>query len=559
MRDLEALLRLGRWLDQHPEAMVPTARELLWVRDRQGHICRLEANPAQQAFEARRGRENIVLKARQMGMSTWIAGRFFLKTITRPGTLTLQVAHTREAAESLLSLVRRMWTELPEELRDGPLRLRRANAGQLVFGEIDSEIRVASAADVNAGRGLSVQQLHCSEVSRWPGNAGETLAGLRAALAPDGELVLESTPSGAYGAFYEAWTSGADFGGTSAAPEARTRANQGEACGYPSGSVMDGRAPGRLVRHFLPWWMEALYVGPRVPREAWTAEELGLVGRYGLSEVQIGFRRGLEQRFGTLRSQEFAEDAESCFRATGSCCFEVDALERRLAAVPEPLLRRRNGALRLWLPPVVGKEYLLGVDTAGGGADGDFAAVQVLEMATGLQCAELQERLRPAELAQVCAELGREYGGALVAVERNNHGSAVLAFLETEQHYRRVYAQHGQAGWLTSAASKPEMIARLGTLLVGSPERFMSRWFLGECRSFVTEEGGRSGAAPGAHDDLVMSMAIAQTVRAELLAGGVAARAGVPVHTDRGREVCIGADFEAAQKHDCGCAPSAFR
>ena len=64
--------------------------------------------------------------------------------------------------------------------------------------------------DVGAGRGLSVQNLHCSEVSRWPGDAAATLAGLRAALAPDGELVLESTPSGAYGAFYEEWCRGVE-------------------------------------------------------------------------------------------------------------------------------------------------------------------------------------------------------------------------------------------------------------------------------------------------------------------------------------------------------------
>ncbi len=436
----------------------------------------------------------MVLKARQMGVSTWIAGRFFLRTITRPGTLTLQVAHTREAAEALLGLVRRMWEELPEPLREGPLRLSRASAGQMVFEELGSEIRVGSASDANAGRGLSVQHLHCSEVSRWPGDASATLAGLRAALAPGGELVLESTPNGAYGAFYNAWQEAAD-----------------------GSDGFDKSEPGLMVRHFLPWWMEPAYAGPPVSREEMTAEEMQMVERHGLSPVQIGFRRGLERSYGALRSQEFAEDPETCFRATGACCFEIDALERRLAEAPETVGRRRNGALRVWLPPVRGKRYVVAVDTAGGGADGDFAAVQVVELGTGLQCAELQERLRPAELARVCVELAREYGEALLVVERNNHGVAVLAFVETEQQYRRVYRQGGQAGWLTSAVSKPEMIARLGTLLSGSPERFMSRWLLGECRSFVADDRGRAAATAGAHDDLVMAMAMAQAVRAEVL------------------------------------------
>ena len=141
----------------------------------------------------------------------------------------------------------------------------------------------------------------------------------------------------------------------------------------------------------------------------------------------------------------------------------------------------------VWLPPVVGKRYVVAVDTAGGGEDGDFAAAQVVEVATGLQCAELQERLRPAALARVVAGLGREYGGgwtgdgageALVAVERNNHGSAALAFLATEQRYGRLYCRGGEEGWLTTAASKPEAVARLGVLLRESPARFMSRRLL---------------------------------------------------------------------------------
>ena len=503
--NFEELIRLGEMMDARPDRAARIAGRLLRVRDRSGRLRRLNANAAQQRFERQRGRENIVLKARQMGMTTWIAGRFFLRTITRPGTTTLMVAHTREAGEAIFGTVRRMWAELPEELRENTLRLQRDNAGQMVFAETGSEIRVASAADANAGRGLSVQQLHCSEVSRWPGDAAATLAGLRAALAPDGELVLESTPNGAYGAFYEAWIAAIEPSHHFASAEASS-------------------GGGSMVRHFLPWWLEPAYVGPRVALEAMTPEESQLVEQHGLRPEQIGFRRGLERRYGTLRSQEFAEDPEVCFRVTGACCFEIEALERRLGEVPDTMARRRNGALRIWLPPMRDKEYVLAVDTAGGGEDGDFAAVQVVELVTGLQCAELQERLRPAELARVCAELAGEYRGALVVVERNNHGSAVLAFLEAEQRYSRVYRQRdGQAGWLTSAASKPAMVARLGTLLTGSPEQFMSRALLGECRSFVADERGRAAAAPGVHDDLVMAMAMAQAVRAELLMGVVQA------------------------------------
>jgi hypothetical protein len=472
--------------------ILKTAEDWLRLRDRDGYVRPLVANAAQWRFEERRGRQNIVLKARQMGMTTWVAARFFLRTITNPGTLTLQVAHTREAAETIFRIVQRMWEELPEDMQQGPLVRSRSNAGQMVFPQIDSEYRVASAYDVGAGRGLSLQNLHCSEVSRWPGDAAMTLAGLRAALAPKGELVLESTPNGAYGAFYDEWCGGMDA----------------------------GEDPNGLVRHFLPWWMEAAYVAAPVAPRAMTDEEAMLVGRYGLSREQIGFRRGLERTYGGLRSQEFAENPETCFRATGACFFDVEAIERRMAEVNCALSTRRAGALLVWFPPAVGCRYIVAVDSAGGGEEGDYAAAQVIDRETGLQCAELQERLRPADLARVAVELAKEYHGALIAVERNNHGAAVLAYIDKSERYSQVYCQGVEAGWLTTAVSKPEMTVRLGSLLEQRPGMFQSQRLLSECRTFVGRERGRTGAANGAHDDLVMAMAVAQAVRAEIVQGG---------------------------------------
>ena len=489
-RDARELLREGELLDRSWPTLnedtlaVWLAGSLLRVRDREGRERGLWANAAQRAFEARRGRHNIVLKARQMGMTTWVAGRFFLKTVTARGMMTVQVAHTREAAESIFRTVQRFWEALPEDLRTGALRRSRANVGQMVFPELDSEFRVVSASDENAGRGLTIHCLHCSEVSRWPGDAAATLAGLRAALVPTGEAVLESTPNGAYGAFYDEWRGAEEKG---------------------------------MTQHFLPWWMEPAYVSEPVagPVAALREDERRLVEEHGLTRAQIGFRRGLEASYRGLRSQEFAEDAETCFRAAGDCCFDLDAVEQRLRQTGNPVEVRRGGALEIWLPPLPGKSYLVAVDTAGGGSDGDFAAIEVIELTTGVQCAELQQRLGVLELARVAAAMAREYNGAALAVERNNHGAGVLAYLDSVERYSRVYEQAGVAGWLTTAGNKPGMIGRLGALLVEQPWLFSSRRLLGECRTFVSRPGGATGATNGAHDDCLMAMAIAQAVRAE--------------------------------------------
>ena len=167
MRDLKDLLELGRRMEARPEWVMTCAEGLLRVRDREGVERPLRANAVQQAFERERGQQNIVLKARQMGIRTWVAGRFFLKTVTTPGVLTLQVAQSWEAAEGIFRMVQRFWECLPEDLREGPLRRSKANSGQMCFPELDSEFRVVSAGDESAGRGLTVQNLHCSELWCW--------------------------------------------------------------------------------------------------------------------------------------------------------------------------------------------------------------------------------------------------------------------------------------------------------------------------------------------------------------------------------------------------------
>src|SRR6202789_179381 len=105
MRDLKDLLLMGKRLDEPPSVMTTYAEGLLRVRDREGVERLLMANAVQLAFERGRAQRNIVLKARQMGITTWVAGRFFLKTVTKPGVLTLQGAQTREAAGGIFRVV----------------------------------------------------------------------------------------------------------------------------------------------------------------------------------------------------------------------------------------------------------------------------------------------------------------------------------------------------------------------------------------------------------------------------------------------------------------------
>lgn len=490
---LKYLLQMGDVLhgENTEEARSTLARlagELLRVRDRSGRNVELVPNNVQDAFERKRGQRNIVLKARQMGISTWVSGRLFLKTITRPGTLTVQVAHTQEAAESLFRIVHRFVECLPTGLRCGALRTSKSSVRQIVFPKLDSEYRVESAGDVNAGRGLTITNLHCSEVARWPGDAAETLQGLRAAMpASTGELTLESTPMGAGGCFWREW-------------------QEAELTG--------------MVKHFFPWWMEPSYTGTAVCETTLTPEECRLIRTHGLTHAQIGYRRQMSADYRGLAKQEYAENANDCFLSSGECVFDRDAIDRRAAELRPPIATRMKGQLQIWYPPMPGRRYLVAVDPAGGGTEGDYSAVQVMDVETGMQCAELQCKANGYEFALEVEKLAKEYGEAVIVVERNNHGSGILAYLTGVCRYPRIFEQDGQQGWLTSTLSRPLMIGALGAALVERPAIFSSERLLRECLTFVRHRNGKMAAQNGEHDDCLMAMAIAIQARRELPVSG---------------------------------------
>jgi hypothetical protein len=511
MSDLSLLKDLGASLDSRPfkgrcattlagvkVLSDVTVRDLLIeallkVRSKTRGLIALRPNRAQLEFSRNHKKRSIVLKARQLGITTYVAARFFIQTITQPGTVTVQVAHDQESAEEIFKIVHRFWENLPKGMQDGALVTSRANIRQIVFPRLDSEYRVATAADANAGRGMTIHNLHCSEVARWPRDVEETLASLRNAVTEDGEIVLESTPNGAGGIFYEEW-------------------QRAEETGYS--------------RHFFPWWYGDEYrvAKTMAPSEPPTLEEEHLMQQAGLTEAQVAWRRTKRAQLRGLAVQEYAEDPVSCFRASGECVFDLEAIERAVQACSEPVETRDNQRLLIWLPSQVGKQYLIGVDPAGGGSEGDYSCAVVIDRRSALQCAELHGHFPPRELAVRLIELANSYNQALLVVEQNNHGHAVLAHLRMAG-CTNVFRDGGHDGWLTSAVSRPAMIENLADVLAQNQTIFHSSKLLNECRTFIRHRDGSSSAATGSHDDCVMAMAIALAARQELAGQGWRPRA----------------------------------
>src|SRR5438552_15888869 len=103
MTDFEHLIWLGQQLDARPphyggrtgqELLMPS---LLRIRDRAGSLASLALNRAQIELARDRSTRMIILKVRQTGITTSLAARFFLRTISHPGTLTVQVVQTQDS------------------------------------------------------------------------------------------------------------------------------------------------------------------------------------------------------------------------------------------------------------------------------------------------------------------------------------------------------------------------------------------------------------------------------------------------------------------------------
>ena len=86
----------------------------LFVKDKAGQIVPFKLNKAQlyahaklEEQKAKTGKVRaVILKGRQQGMSTYIGGRYFHKTVTRPGTLTFIFAHDSTGSNSLFGMVK---------------------------------------------------------------------------------------------------------------------------------------------------------------------------------------------------------------------------------------------------------------------------------------------------------------------------------------------------------------------------------------------------------------------------------------------------------------------
>jgi hypothetical protein len=261
---------------------VEFSRLFLRILDKEKQLVPFVWNKAQAHFHANRTGKDLVLKARQMGFSTLLQGEMFRKTVTSTQT-TITLAHDAETTQKL----RRMADRFYEHCKFGSIQPQRkyANATLATYPEFDSTAIIATAGNVETGRGDTYTEMHGSEVAFWK-DAERIVAGAMQGGNP--RVALESTPNGAQGFFYEKCM-----------------------------EAMSGSGVWRL--HFYPWWWDEEYrlAGEITP----TDEERELMQKHGLHATQINWRREKIKELGRLFPQEYPEDVVGCFLTSGNSYF----------------------------------------------------------------------------------------------------------------------------------------------------------------------------------------------------------------------------------------------
>lgn len=509
------------------------------IRDKAGKIIDLRINQGQQKlynaiksqYDNNKPIRIIVLKARQIGFSTLTESIIFKNTATKFNVNAGIITHKEEATTNLFNMSKRMYDNLPDDMKPS---LKRSNAKELIFDNdegtgLKSKIKCMTAGSSGVGRSDTFNYLHISELAFWGNNAKETTIGLFQAVPnlPNTMIVIESTANG-FEYFKELWD-------------------------------MAVKGESDFIPVFVGWNELDDYKMPYTGFEL-TDYEKNLQRIYNLSLEQLSWRRwciknncgGDEQQF----KQEYPINPQEAFISSGNCVFDKEIVINRIQEVSKPIkvgyfeykyddtmpvgkkitdirwVNDKNGYIELYELPNLYK-YCIGGDTAGDGSD--WFTGHVLNAKTGKQVARLRHQMDEDLYVRQMYCLGYYYQyknqrtgvitPALMCIESNfssfpnkelvRLGYSNMFVREKEDKYTGIMDK--SYGFKTTSITRPVIIAELVKIVRESVELINDKLTLEEMLTFVRNEKGRPEAQQGAHDDLVMGLAIAYYSRSQVV------------------------------------------
>lgn len=147
------------------------------------------------------GRQRIILKSRQMGISRALACEALYWAINRPGSTVLFVSRSLQAARNLLRYAKQSLS--PAIASDKTLRPTRQNNTSMEWDDRESQI-VSLAASVDAARSYSATDVYLDEAAHLPW-AEEIYQSLAPTVSGGGRMTVLSTPYGRGNLFHRLW------------------------------------------------------------------------------------------------------------------------------------------------------------------------------------------------------------------------------------------------------------------------------------------------------------------------------------------------------------------
>jgi len=370
----------------------------------------------------------IVLKSRQVGISTLAIGLLFMFCVRLANRSGLVLAHTEKLARTLLRMARRFLANLPNRPKK-----KFENVREIHFDKNDSRIQVEAVGEV---RGYTAQDVLISEFAFYE-EAGRTLDAIMQAVPNiiDSLVMIESTANGVGNKFYELWKQAVEDWAPNSKVPLRERGF------YPI---------------FIPWFKHREYViDPWFLPNDLTVREHELSKQHGLKLEQIAWRRwciktncdNSEETF----AQEYPATWKEAFRLTGRPIIDEGAFEWLEDVALKPDQRPRPHELQLdeeatrtegerrfgliYVPKGRGHEYksrqdrhtyIVGADLSEGDKRSDYSPLMVLDQMNMNHVYTWSGRTPPEQLAHVADDLSRHYHGsqgpALIINEANNQG-----------------------------------------------------------------------------------------------------------------------------------------
>ena len=512
----DELVEIDREYDKEPRDFI---EEHLYIKTKDQLVIPLTLNHAQQLIykKIQESRSNkkpiriIILKARQEGVSTLCEALIFEKTSRWPNTNSLIVAHEPESTEAIFAMSKLFYDMLEPTYK--PMR-RYDNKKQMIFENPNDKTRavdpgmrsrmvIATAGKVKVGRGLTLHCFHGSEVAFWKQGKELMISVLQAIPDnPNTMVFLESTANGLSGDgeyFY---------------------------------NIVQGAIAGRndFMLVFLPWHLMPEYSLSFVNEEekAKFAETLNSYERdnktrFNLTLEQLNWRRwAIKNKCGgdiEKFKQEYPITIEESFIASSSTVIPKDFIEAQRKYLREPV-QELDGVL--YYEHVNTQHYYsLGADTAEGIGQDD-SAFTVMDRMTGREVASFASNEIPPDIfAKKIMKVAEYFNNALVVLEVNNHGLAVLneltrlgyVYIFRQRHFDKVTNDWTRKlGWKTTSVTKPLMVDEFVRALREEEVGLSCAATVSQMLTFVhTDEANRHsmGAESGQRDDRLISAMLA--------------------------------------------------